>query len=144
VGRNAVQTVVSYPIGALADRLGALPVLIGGYSLGVLTAGIAAVAFWFQSADIALWCAVFAAAGAYNAAQEALESAAAADIAGPERLATNLGALGTVNGVTKLIASSMVGIVWTTISPFVAFALAAVLMASGCVSLLQLRGRDLQ
>lgn len=45
VGRNVVQVLVSYPVGALADRFGSRPVLLTGYALGALTAALAAAAF---------------------------------------------------------------------------------------------------
>jgi len=45
VGRNVVQVMASYPVGILADRFGALRVLVGGYVLGILTAALIAVAF---------------------------------------------------------------------------------------------------
>jgi MFS family permease len=45
VGRNVVQIMASYPVGILADRFGALSVMVGGYVLGILTAALTAVAF---------------------------------------------------------------------------------------------------
>lgn len=42
---DVVQVAVSYHIGVLADRLGHLPVLVGGYVLGALTAVLTALAF---------------------------------------------------------------------------------------------------
>ncbi len=44
VWRNVVHIVVSLPVGILADRFGHLPVLIAGYVLGGLTAGLTTLA----------------------------------------------------------------------------------------------------
>ena len=46
VCRNAVQVIMSFPIGALADSVGHTKVLVIGYVLGALTAFLTAFAFW--------------------------------------------------------------------------------------------------
>jgi len=48
VGRKVMQAVASYPIGVLTEYFGSLPVLIGGYLLGVTTAALTATAFCFH------------------------------------------------------------------------------------------------
>lgn len=137
VGRNVVQVVASYPIGALADRIGALPVLVGGYGLGALTAALAAFALAAGSDNLPLLGAVFLAAGLYVATQEALESTVTAEMVDARTLTISYGALGTVNGTGKLVASTGVGILWTVVSPAVGFATAAVLMAAGTLALMR-------
>ncbi|MBN6741092.1 hypothetical protein JKG47_11225 [Acidithiobacillus sp. MC6.1] len=49
------------------------------------------------------------------------------------------GALGTVNGATQFISSAIVGVVWTTVSPVLGFALAAGMMVVGTLALLRVR-----
>jgi MFS family permease len=71
VWRNIVQVVVSYPVGVIADRLGHLPVLVSGYVLGVLTAALTALAFWFGIDSVVLLGGIFFIAGLYIAVQEA-------------------------------------------------------------------------
>ena len=137
VWRNIVQVVLSYPIGVLADRIGALPVLAGGYVFGVLTAVLTSLAFYFAVDDPWLLAGIFLMAGLYIAVQEALESTVTAGMVGPAVLATSYGALGLVNGFAKLIASSAVGLLWTLVSPVLAFAVAAMLMATGTMALLR-------
>jgi MFS family permease len=137
VFRNLVQVTVSFPVGWLADRIGALPVLAGGYALGVLTAVLTAFAFRFDVNEIPPLAAIFLVAGLYVAVQEALESTVTAGMAEPEVLATSYGALGAVNGLAKLIASSAVGLLWTLVSPVVAFNMAAVFMLAGTSLLLR-------
>lgn len=131
VGRNVVQVVASYPVGALADRFGHLPLLVAGYALGAATAALAALAFWLRADSLPLLIAVFATAGLYVAIQETLESTVAAEQVPADRLVMSYGALGTVNGVAKFVSSATVGVVWSAVSPVLAFALAAVLMAAG-------------
>jgi MFS family permease len=137
VWRNIVQVGMSYPVGILADRYGSLPVLIVGYTLGVLTAIMTAMAFCFTSDSPVLLGAVFFVAGLYMAVQEALESTVTADMVNREMLAMSYGALGTVNGTSKFVSSTVVGVLWTVVSPVFGFGLAAVLMAIGTVALLR-------
>ncbi len=124
VWRNIVQIAASYPTGVLADRYGSMPVLVGGYALGVITAILTAGAFVFQATTLAPFVVIFGLGGLYMAVQEALESTVTADIVDPETLATSYGALGTVNGTAKFISSTAVGLLWTAVSPEFAFGLA--------------------
>lgn len=139
VGRNVVQVLASYPIGAWADRIGSLPLLVGGYALGVATAVLAALAFWLGTGSLPLLAAIFVAAGLYVAVQEALESTVTADMVEPQTLTMSYGALGTVNGSAKFLSSAVVGTVWTMTSPVLGFGLAAVLMLAGMVALGRLK-----
>ncbi|RMK68535.1 MFS transporter [Pseudomonas aeruginosa] len=139
VGRNVVQVLASYPIGAWADRIGSLPLLVGGYALGALTAVLMVLAFWFGTASVSLLAGIFAVAGLYVAVQEALESTVTADMVSHETLATSYGALGTVNGGAKFLSSATVGLLWTAISPLFGFGLAAALMTVGTLALLRIQ-----
>ena len=137
VWRNIVQVAVSYPVGVIADRLGHMPVLVAGYVLGALTAALTALAFWFNIDSIILLGVIFFIAGLYVAAQEALESTVTAEMVQTETLTMSYGALGTVNGTAKFISSTMVGVLWTVVSPVFSFALAALLMGLGTLALLR-------
>lgn len=137
VWRNIVQVGMSYPVGVLADRYGSLPVLIVGYALGVLTAIMTAMAFWLTIDSPVQLGAIFFIAGLYMAVQEALESTVTADMVSGEMLAMSYGALGTVNGTGKLVSSTVVGVLWTVVSPVFGFGLAALLMAVGTMALLR-------
>ena len=138
VGRNVVQVVASYPIGVLADRVGSLPVLVGGYLLGVTAAVLTALCFHLETESLQLLAVVFVVAGLSIAVQEALESTVTAGLVTEATLGTSLGALGTVNGAAKLLSSSAVGVLWTAVSPVWAFGAAAGLMAIGVVLLARL------
>lgn len=138
VWRNIVQVATSYPIGVLADRFGSLPVLLTGYLLGVLTATLTVIAFLVSSDSVLFLGGIFFIAGLYVAVQEALEATVTADMVSAETLTTSYGALGTVNGTTKFISSTLVGVLWTAVSPVLGFGLAALLMAIGTVSMMRL------
>ena len=133
--RNGVQTAASYPLGALADLIGPQRVLVWGYAFGVATAALTAVAFVIDSAALrlALLVAVFAFAGAYIAAEDAIEATLAANLV-PARLHNiGYGVLGATNGIGDLISSALVGALWTAVSAPVAFLTAAAIMLSGTV-----------
>ncbi|PWB82688.1 MAG: MFS transporter [Methylocystaceae bacterium] len=141
VWRNIVQVVTSYPIGVMADRFGSLQVLICGYALGVVTAVSTTLAFWFEIDDPAPLAAIFLVAGLYVAVQEALEATVTAGMVSEDTLATSYGALGTVNGVGKLVSSGAVGMLWTSVAPAFGFGAAAILMGVGTIALLRIRLR---
>lgn len=141
VWRNVVQVVISFPVGALADRFGHLPTLVIGYVLGALTAVLAALAFLLQVESVPFWGGVFLVAGLYMAVQEALESTVTAEMVAGDTLAMSIGALGTVNGTAKFISSTVVGLLWTLVSPVFAFTLAALLMMAGTVVLHRVDGK---
>jgi hypothetical protein len=82
---------------------------------------------------------VFSIGGIYVAVEEALEAAMTADLVVPDLHGTAYGALGTVNGIGDFLASALVGILWTAISPVAAFGYAAVLMLAGGAVLARLR-----
>jgi MFS family permease len=135
VWRNVVQVAASYPVGVLADRFGALTILVIGYALGVLTAVLTALAFTLAAANVPVLASIFFIAGLYVAVQEALESTVTAGIVSADTLATSYGVLGAVNGTGKFVSSAAVGVLWTVVSPVLSFGLAALLMGAGTVAL---------
>jgi MFS family permease len=141
VGRNVVQVLVSYPVGAMADRFGSRPVLLTGYALGALTAALAAAGFWWRVDSVWLLAGLFGVAGLYVAVQDALESSVSAEMVGMEALNIGIGALGTVNGAAKFVSSAAVGLVWSAVSPVLGFGIAALFMAGGTVALARLARR---
>lgn len=135
VGRNVVQTLASYPVGVLADRLGHRRTLAVGYALGVLTAALVGAAFALGAGSLLILVLVFALAGVYVAVQDALEASMTADYVPLELRGIGFGVLGTVNGVGDLVSSTAVGALWTMISPAAGFGFAAVLMAAGTAAM---------
>jgi len=137
VWRNIVQVAMSFPVGMAADRFGSMPVLIVGCVLGALTGVMTAMAFWFGIDSLLPLGAIFFIAGLYMAVQEALESTVTAGMVSGDMLAMSFGVLGTVNGTSKFVSSSLVGVLWTIVSPVFGFGLAALLMAAGTLALLR-------
>ena len=130
---------MSYPVGAMADRLGHLPMLVGGNVLGTLTAVLTALAFWLSVDSVPLLVVIFFVAGLYVTVEEALESTVAAEMVQADTLMISYGALGTVNGTAKFVSSATIGLVWTAVSPTLGFGLAALLMAAGTLAMLRVR-----
>ena len=139
VGRNVVQTVASFPIGALADRLGHLPILVVGYALGVVMAGLLAMAFALELDSVVLLAVIFGIAGLYIAVQDALEASLTAGFVRTEIRSIGYGVLGSVNGVGDLVSSLTVGFLWTAISPVAGFGFAAGMMLLGTFAMARLR-----
>lgn len=128
-------------MGVLADRFGSQRVLIVGYVLGAVTAVLVAVAFWSSVESVAPLAIIFFFAGLYVAVQEALESTVTAGMVSASTLSISYGALGSVNGAAKFVSSAAVGLLWTSISPVMAFAAAALLMAAGTFALSRVPAR---
>ncbi|MGQ9683602.1 MAG: MFS transporter [Anaerolineae bacterium] len=139
VGHNVLYAAASYPVGALSDRLGRRGLLALGYLLGVGVSVGLAIAFALPLANVAYLLFLFALAGTYIAAEDALEGALTADLVGPRVRGTAYGVMGTVNGVGDLAASVIVGVLWTVVSPVAAFAYAAAVMLAGTVLVYRLR-----
>ncbi len=135
--RNGTYAAASFPIGALSDRVGRIPVLAGGYSLAVLTMVGFVLAFLLEWSRPMYLLFLFALAGVFIAAEDTLEGAITADFIPPETRTIGMGILGTVNGVGDFGASVLVGLLWTTVSPAVAFGFAATMMCAGTLFLLR-------
>ncbi|HEX3880137.1 MAG TPA: MFS transporter [Bryobacteraceae bacterium] len=131
--RNAVQAAVSYPAGALGDRMNKVALLAVGYALGGCTALWAAALFAYGERSLAAIGGMFALAGIYAGIQDALEGAVPSDMVTQRERGTAYGMMGAVNGVGDLFASAMVGTIWTLISPSAAFLAAGALMIAGAI-----------
>ncbi|MFJ6088351.1 MFS transporter [Streptomyces sp. NPDC092369] len=117
---NVAATIASVPAGRLADRIGARgPVL-------VLTGGVAAFAvayglFTINSAAIVFLAVPFLLAGIGIGAVETAQHSAVAALAPKDLRGSAFGMLATVQSFGNLTASTIAGILWTTISPTAAF-----------------------
>lgn len=131
---NLVFAAGAFPVGTLADRMSKRKLLVGGYVLAAATSGGLALLLARHSTSLVWLGLVFAGAGAYVAVQDPLEGTLAADLLEPVQRATGYGAMGTVDGIGDLVASALVGSLWT-LSPALAFTAAGVLMLAGAVLL---------
>jgi MFS family permease len=137
--RNVVYATASFPIGALGDRVTKIPLLSAGYFCAATVAGVMAFLFTGPQGSFPILAAVFVLSGVYAAAKDTLEGAIPADLTDGKERGTVYGTLGAVNGAGDLMASAMVGTLWTTVSPVAAFAAAAALMATGAIAVLLAR-----
>jgi MFS family permease len=129
--RNIVSAASAFPVGALADRVPKMPMLACSYLGSAIVAAATAALFPHGSATFPMLAAVFALSGIASAAKDTLEGALPPDLTDPAERGTAYGTLGAVNGVGDLIASALVGTLWTFVSPLSGFATAAFLMAAG-------------
>lgn len=133
---NMVAAACAYPVGWLADRVSARKLLAVGYGLGVVTAGLAALA----QPSLVMLTALFVCAGLVIGIEETLESVVTAQLVeGPLR-GSAYGALAATNGIGDLVSSSLVGVIWSTLGPAVAFAGAGAACALGTLMLANGRG----
>ena len=83
--------------------------------------------------------ATFALAGIFVGVEEALEDSFAAELVAQEQHGMAFGTLAAVNGVGDFASSFVVGVLWSTASPSLAFGLSGVLFLLGSVLILRSR-----
>lgn len=137
---NGFYAAASYPVGVMSDRFSRYKLLALGYAIAALTILGFLLAFAWHIANPAFLVILFALGGVYMAVQDPLEGAVTADLVSREARGTAYGLLGTVNGVGDLVASVMLGSLWTAISPVLGFACSAVLMVVGGVVMYRMGG----
>lgn len=129
---NAVYTALSWPLGALSDRLPRPVVLAGGLSVfAIVYAGFA-----LAPGSGSIWP-LFAAYGVYIAATEGVAKAWVADFVPAGAGGTAYGLFAAVTGGALLVASLGAGLLWSRVAPSAAFVLGAA-AASAAVVLLGL------
>jgi MFS family permease len=137
---NAFYAAASYPVGALSDRFSRARLLTAGYGIGAVMVLGFLVAFAKQIATPLFLALLFALGGTYMALQDTLEGALTADLVPKPSRGTAFGVMGTVNGVGDLVASVVLGTLWTALSPALAFAWSFVLMVVGGVAMYRMGG----
>jgi MFS family permease len=110
------DAVSTYPFGRASDRFGRKPILILGFTFLALTSTWAHLATSWLTV-IPLFVLFGLSAGALTPVQVTL----VADLVEPERAASVLGAFQMVIGVAALPADVIIGYLWQTFSPLVAF-----------------------
>jgi MFS family permease len=119
-GYNLTATVTSVPAGRLSDRLGQMG------PVRVLTAGAASFAFAYAALALTgptlpVLAVAFVLAGVGIGAAETAEHAAVAALAPVDLRGSAFGLLAAVQAGGNLAASAIAGILWTFVSPLVAF-----------------------
>jgi MFS family permease len=129
--RNLCQAAAAFPAGWLGDRVGHVPVLVGGYLIGAATmAGFAMLVI--GGGPVAAWAGLFALAGVYMAVQEALEPAIVPGLVSDRAVhGTAFGVLAVVNGLAHVAASLTAGTLFAVVGPAAALGWAAAAMTLG-------------
>ena len=135
VFHNVLYALVSFPIGALSDRMGRMVLLAFGYFLS----GIMGIGLMFITGSISYLVIIFVLGGIYIAIEDSLEGAIAADLLPQELKGTGYGVLATVNGLGDFFSSLIVGFLWSYASPIYAFGYAAGMSLLGSIVILNLK-----
>jgi MFS family permease len=118
---SVLKMSVALPAGILSDRLGRLPVLIGGWTLRVLT--LVSLA-WLPVDGWAVWL-LFLAYAATLAMTESAERSLVGDIAAPTERGTAFGWYHLTSGLLLLPGAFIFGSIWEWAGSSAAFATAA-------------------
>ena len=128
-GFNLVAALVSYPAGALSDRIGRRALLLISFAVAfvayagfALAHGVVAVAL--------LFCLYGAFQGLFRTAGKTL----AADLAPPQLRASGIGWYGATVGATGLVASIAAGQLWDHVGHAAVFAVGAVFAVVGAAA----------
>jgi len=104
---NLVYSVVSTPGGMLSDRIGRKKTLFAGFVLY----GLIYLGFGFANKLVYMWL-LMAAYGVFYGLTQGVLSAYVADLAPPEMKGTAFGVFHVTDGVSKLFASVIFGVIW--------------------------------
>ena len=138
VAYNAAATLTSLPAGHLGDRRGTRLVLLGGAGAFL----VAYVLFAGVGANVPVLAAAFVLAGVGIGAAETAEHAAVAARAPEQVRGSAFGLLAALQSAGNLAASVVAGLLWTALSPDVAFAWLAAWMLAAAVAFATLPGGD--
>lgn len=133
---NFVYSVFSPYFGGLSDRIGRKRLLISG----LLVFSAVYVGFSLASTRWHLWV-LFSIYGLYMAATDGVGKALAVDLVDPSHKATGLGMLGTVTGISTVVASTVAGALWDNFGSSSTFIFGAVGAALAAIGLLPIRER---
>ena len=118
---NLVYALFSYPIGALADKIGLKTMLIAGLFLfAFVYTGIG-----FAS-SLATFGILFFLYGLYAACTEGISKALISNMASKTDTATAIGFYNSMASILTLLASSMAGVLWYTIGSRAMFMIAGI------------------
>ena len=136
-GYNLAATLVSIPGGQVADRFGNVRVLC----LGVAAFLVAYLGFGLVGSTVAGLALLFAAAGVGIGLVETAEHAAVASLAPNQIRGSAFGLLAATQSFGNLAASAIAGLLWTLVSPRLAFLYLAAWMVVSLVALTLTRAR---
>lgn len=118
---NLVYALMSYPMGALGDKIGLRTILITGMILFAIVYG--GIIF---AASVPLLFVLFFIYGVYAASTEGISKAWISNIVPKNEVATAIGFYTGMQSICTLLASSLAGWLWYVFSPAITFGLSAV------------------
>lgn len=125
---HAVKSSSSVLSGALSDRIGRRPLILGGWAVYALVY----LGFAFATASWQVW-ALFLVYGFYFGMSEGAEKALVADLAPPSRRGAAFGWFNAAVGLAALPASIVFGVVWDAYGAEAAFTMGAALALLSCL-----------
>jgi MFS family permease len=117
---NVVYSGLSWPLGALSDRIARTTVLAGGLAIFALVY----LGFALARSSWVVWP-LFAIYGAYVAATEGVARAWVADHVPGRAAGTAYGLFAAARGASLLVASVVAGVLWSRVGPWSPFVLGA-------------------
>lgn len=130
VGTNVMFLAFAIPLGRLADRMGKVPVFVGGHIALLTTYLLAAAPFGGLWATMG--CLILL--GAFYAATDGVLAALASQLTPPGKLATGIASAQTVVALTRMLASAGFGVLWYALGASTAMVLAGGLLACAVVA----------
>lgn len=126
---NVVYAATSLPAGYIADFWNKRYLL----SIGYVINACAAVGFMYAPESILYCVCMFALAGLSIGITDALERSIAADLLPADARATGYGVFAAVTGIGAFVSSTLVGVLWTYVSPALGFGYAALFSLAGAI-----------
>jgi MFS family permease len=135
---NVVYALISYVAGFFADKIQKRYLL----GLGYVFFAFACIASIFEVADLRVLALIFVLAGTSTGIVDPLEGSFAGELLQASERGAGYGVLQTVNGIGDFVSSTMIGTLWTLLSPALGFAtVAAVALVASTLLLVLLRER---
>ena len=135
---NAVYAASAYPVGRLVDRTPGRTLLLAGYALW--TAAI--LGFAVNRGSVDGWVVLFAATGLATGIIEVGQKMVTVRVVPESTRGKGLGQIAAVRGVGQLLASVVMGVLWTLSNPRVGFGIEAALACMGLLMTVRAVGTD--
>jgi MFS family permease len=133
---SLAKMLIAMPAGILSDRVGRVPLLLGGWTLRVLVLLLLAFA---NPAGTGVWL-LFMAYSATLAVTEPAERSVIGDHAAPEERGTAFGLYHLASGLLVLPGAVIFGLIWQRFGSTSAFTASAVVTAAAALLMLSLAG----
>ncbi|MCK9205358.1 MAG: MFS transporter [Bacteroidales bacterium] len=118
---NLVYAFFSYPIGALADKIGLKTMLVSGLLLFAIV--YSCIGF---STSMVMFGILFFLYGIYAASTEGISKALLSNLAEKKETATAIGFYNSMASICTLISSSLAGILWYSVGPKAMFLISGI------------------